>query len=149
MPYKNATETIYTFYCIIKKPMPNRFYDSNDEMYIGVTTKNIKQRFSQHKSDFRRGKFNTMSYQIFEKYGIDNCDIGFFIKLKNITQQEAHEIESMFIYMFNCVNKNKGIKPKCMSCYENTSYLKYITFFNAKTVHITYDENDIGTCVSI
>jgi hypothetical protein len=49
-------------------------------LYIGSTTKKIlSQCMSEHRSQYKRWKDgltnNVMPYTIFEKYGIDNCEI--------------------------------------------------------------------------
>jgi len=74
---------------IIEQPQMVRFYDIISDLgnmiYTGSTEKTIKRRFSVHKCQYKlwqQGKTNhTGSFDLFEKYGIENC------KIKEISSQ--------------------------------------------------------------
>jgi hypothetical protein len=78
--------------------------------YIGSTIQELKVRFSKHKSDYRRWKHGEMrftSFELFEKYGIDNCKIELIeiFPCNNRKELELHEGE-IIRESINCVNKN-------------------------------------------
>lgn len=84
-------------------------HDDGD-IYVGSTTKKyLSQRFAKHKIDYKRwqeGKRGlTKSYELFEKYGIDNCKI---ILLENIEAKDYNELaarEAHHIKILKCLNK--------------------------------------------
>ena len=81
-----------------------------DDVYIGSTTKEyLSQRMDKHRSDYKvwkngkRGK--TLSFDVFDKYGIENCVITL---LENVNAQSKNELqarEAHYIRTVNCVNK--------------------------------------------
>ena len=83
----------------------------NSEVYIGSTTKTyLSQRFSNHKALYKRwknGKTNyTASFNVFEKYGVDSCQIVLIEAYPCTTIEELHRREGYFIKHIKCVNKN-------------------------------------------
>jgi hypothetical protein len=80
------------------------------EIYVGSTTKQyLSQRMTAHRAAYNRwknGNCNKVtSYDLFDKYGMDNCQI---ILLENCpcgSRDELHARESHFIRTLNCVNK--------------------------------------------
>ena len=80
------------------------------EIYIGSTTKDyLSQRFVKHKSDYnywkKINKNYITSYNIFDKYGIDNCQI---VLLELVNANDFNELkarEKHFIKTLKCVNK--------------------------------------------
>lgn len=80
------------------------------DIYVGSTTKWLSQRMDTHRSEYKRfrvGKCKLVRvYQIFDKYGIENCNI---ILLENVncnTKDELLARESYYIKNFDCVNRN-------------------------------------------
>ena len=93
---------IYSIYC------PT----SDDELiYIGSTTKKyICSRFAEHKSDYKRFKEGNMygkcsSFEIFDKYGVDNCKIKLLEHVNCESRSELALKETMHIQLNQCVNK--------------------------------------------
>ena len=87
--------------------------DQNSDIYIGSTTKQyLCQRFSNHKAKYRQWKkgapreSHMTSYDIFEKYGVDNCQIVLIEAYPCTTVEELHRREGYFIKHIKCVNKN-------------------------------------------
>lgn len=83
-------------------------HDEGD-IYIGSTTKNLNTRFTLHKSNFKRyieNKYrNTSSFYIFEKYGIENCEIVLLEEFNCETRCELFAKEKEYILNNKCVNK--------------------------------------------
>ena len=83
---------------------------NDDEIYIGSTTqKYLSQRMVEHRSQYKRwkeGKMNLVSsFQLFEKFGIDNCEI---ILLESVVAKDINELksrESHHIKNIKCINK--------------------------------------------
>jgi len=99
------------------------------EIYIGSTTKQyLCQRMDEHRRSYRRwkeGKTNkTMSFDIFDNFGVENCQI---ILLENcpceskdeLTKREAHYIKSL-----KCVNKNIANRNQKQYYEDNKEKLK-------------------------
>ena len=87
--------------------------DNQDEgcIYIGSTTKfYLSQRMDAHRSDykkFKRGvKLYISSFDVFEKYGIENCRITLLETCSCNTKDELLAREAHFIRTLKCVNKN-------------------------------------------
>ena len=83
--------------------------ENNDgEIYIGCTKQPLSVRLSNHKYDYKRyqnGKYNYVSsFSIFQKYGINNCEIVEIEKCEDITNQELRKLESIYIKDLECVN---------------------------------------------
>ena len=80
------------------------------DVYIGSTTKiYLSQRMSNHRSKYKRwgnGIGNLMtSFNLFEKYGVANCQIS-LLELVNVnTKDELLEREGFHIKSINCINK--------------------------------------------
>jgi hypothetical protein len=81
------------------------------EIYIGSTTEDyLSKRFNGHKCNYKcwlnNGKSGKVSvYNLFNKYGVDNCKI---ILLENVhanTKDELISRESFYIRKLKCINK--------------------------------------------
>jgi hypothetical protein len=89
---------IYKIYC---KNEPD------DICYIGSTIQNINNRFSNHKSDFKKNRRFCQSKKIFEKYGIENCIIELIEKIECENKNILKNFEKKYIELFEkSVNKN-------------------------------------------
>ena len=84
-------------------------YEEGD-IYIGSTTKEyLCQRLATHKRDYKQWKQKLcnkiMSYELFDKYGIDNIKIV-LLELVNVnSKDELISKESEYIKNNKCVNK--------------------------------------------
>ena len=81
-----------------------------DEAYIGSTTKErLCQRMQQHRSSYFRYKKDVCkkvtSYDLFDKYGIDNCEIVLIELVNCNSKDQLHIRERFWIESTNCVNK--------------------------------------------
>ena len=80
------------------------------DIYIGSTTKPyLSQRMDTHRSDYKRWKLgkggHIRSYDLFDKYGIENCHILLIESYPCETRDELTSRESHFIRTLKCVNK--------------------------------------------
>ena len=81
-----------------------------DDIYIGSTTKKyLCQRMQEHKTRYnqwKKGKTRkTMSYDIFDLYGIENVKITLLENVECQSKDELHAREGHYIKLLNCVNK--------------------------------------------
>jgi hypothetical protein len=89
-----------------------KIYSNIDDSicYIGSTCKEkLCQRMSQHRNDYIgwcQGKRNKISsYEIFEKFGIENCKIELIESYPCNSKDELNKKEGEFIKQFNCTNR--------------------------------------------
>ncbi len=81
-----------------------------NEIYIGSTTKDkLCQRMATHRVHYKQwkeGKRNkTMSHELFDKYGVENCSI---VLIENVNANNKDELlarEKYYINSLKCVNK--------------------------------------------
>ncbi len=98
-----------------------------EDIYIGSTTKKyLSQRMDTHRNNYKLwkdGKTNkTSSYDLFDKYGIDNCVILLIENCKCETIDELRSREGHFIKTMKCVNKcvaGRSKKESDKNYYEN------------------------------
>jgi hypothetical protein len=80
------------------------------EIYIGSTTKQyLSQRMMTHKNDYKRWKcgkkHNVRSFNLFDKYGFENCKIILLETVEAKSLEELHARERFYILNLKCVNK--------------------------------------------
>ena len=80
------------------------------DIYIGSTTKQyLSQRMVQHRGDYMRFKNGihnkTNSFDLFDKYGVDNCDIILLESVEAESKDELTAREAHYIRTIKCVNK--------------------------------------------
>ena len=80
------------------------------DIYIGSTTKKyLSQRMDKHRSSYKRykdGKFHKFTvFDIFDKYGIDNCKIYLLESVNANSKDELLAKEGNYIKTLKCVNK--------------------------------------------
>ena len=85
-------------------------HDEGD-IYIGSTSKNyLSQRMVAHRNDYNRyksGKRNFVtSFELFEKYGIENCNIILLETVNANSKDELRSREGHYIKTLKCVNMN-------------------------------------------
>lgn len=81
-----------------------------NKIYIGSTTKEyLSQRMDSHRSEYKRWKLcktkKITAYEIFDEYGLDNCNI---VLIESFTCNDVNELrakEAHFIKTLTCVNK--------------------------------------------
>ena len=80
------------------------------DIYIGSTTKEyLSQRMDTHRSGYnywkKTGKKYISSFSIFEKYGIENCNIFLLEAINCQTKDELRTNEGRYIKSLKCINK--------------------------------------------
>jgi ribosome-interacting GTPase 1 len=83
----------------------------DEKVYVGSTTKQyLSQRMNAHRSAYKKwketDKNKVMSYELFDKYGIENCTI---VLLENINANSKDELlarENFYFKSLDCFNKN-------------------------------------------
>jgi hypothetical protein len=80
------------------------------DIYIGSTTKpRLSQRMTGHRSSYKlwkNGKSNKVtSFDVFDKYGIENCQIVLLESVNAKTRDELTARERHYIKTSECVNK--------------------------------------------
>ena len=84
------------------------------DIYIGSTKKKLKCRYATHKCNYNYWKEGRRArvrcFILFEKYGIENCEIVLLEEVENLTNEELRKIEARYITSLKCVNKNLPIK---------------------------------------
>jgi hypothetical protein len=94
----------------IYKIEPINIEDEGD-IYIGSTTKDtLAQRMTAHRGNYKYWKNNMKSaftsvYNLFEKYGVDNCKIFLLENYPCNSKDELRTREGYFIRSMKCVNK--------------------------------------------
>lgn len=113
-------------YCI--KPICE--YDEGDCYYGSTEQQYLCNRMAGHRNDYRKYKnskyhFITI-FDIFDKYGLENCKIYEVEKFDNITKQELLIKESEYILNNPCINKanpkpltKEDYKQKKQEYYQN------------------------------
>jgi hypothetical protein len=92
-------------------------YDEGD-IYIGSTTKQyLSQRISKHRTNYNQYKNGCIkqymtSFNLFDKYGIENCQIV-LLELVNVNSKaELYQREAHYIRTLKCVNKVIPLRTK-------------------------------------
>ena len=85
--------------------------DQESDVYIGSTCKvKLSYRMSGHRwayEQWKNGKFGHIrSYDIFDKYGIDNCQILLLESYPCLNKDELRQREGYYIKNTSCINKN-------------------------------------------
>ena len=81
-----------------------------DKIYIGSTTKQyLSQRMTAHRNGYKRWKAEkctrVTSYDLFDTYGIENCQIVLIEIFPCNSKDELHSREAFYIRSMTCVNK--------------------------------------------
>ena len=100
----------------IYKIEPIGDFDEGD-IYIGLTTQRLlSQRMGKHRCCYgcwKNGKCNkTSSFELFDKYGIDNCQILLLETVNTSNLDELKSREAYYIRTLKCVNKYTPIRTQ-------------------------------------
>ena len=103
--------------------------DENEPVYIGSTTKQyLSQRMAKHRSSYRgwlNGKEKKiMSYDIFDKYTINGCEIVLIENVNCNSKDELLRREKYHIQTNNCINKVIPLRTKAEYRLDNTEKIK-------------------------
>ena len=101
--------------------------DHESDIYIGSTCKpRLSQRLSKHKCDYNRWKdgkdHNVSSFKLFEKYGVQNCQILLLESYPCSNKDQLRKKEGYYIKAIPCVNKNipgRTVKESQKQYYKN------------------------------
>ena len=81
----------------------------NSKCYIGSTVQPLSKRMGGHRGDYKRFqdrlKTKTMSFDLFDEYGIENCSIILIENYPCETKEELLKRERYWIETTECVNK--------------------------------------------
>jgi hypothetical protein len=82
----------------------------DEKVYVGSTTKPyLSQRMDAHRSAYKRwqeGKIRkVMSFDLFDKFGVENCVIVLLENVNVKTKDELQARERYYITSTNCLNK--------------------------------------------
>lgn len=95
----------------IYKVEPIKAHASKD-VYIGYTTQTyLCERLASHKSNYKRyknGKYNNVTvFDLFDKYGVDNCKIELIENYPCKKKSELCAREKEYINNIACVNTSE------------------------------------------
>jgi hypothetical protein len=121
----------------IYKIEPLMDHDEGD-IYIGSTTKNLLcQRMETHRGNYRLWKngknSKVMSFDIFDKYGLENCVITLLETVNANSKDELQTRERYYIQSLKCVNKNIPMRT-IKEWYEDNKEQKKQYYENNKDV---------------
>ena len=78
----------------------------NSDIYIGSTTKKyLSSRLADYKISYKNNKTNNKCFQVFELYGVNNCEIVLIETFPCNTKDELLKREKCYIGLLKCVNK--------------------------------------------
>jgi hypothetical protein len=83
---------------------------SDEKIYIGSTFKTCEQRWKRHINNYKRWKDAKTrgcysSFDLFEKYGIDNCRIVLIKQYEVVDTRHLRVYEQLYINKFKAINK--------------------------------------------
>ena len=80
-----------------------------NKCYIGSTIEDLKQRMAKHRDkykQYKQGKYGkTMSFDLFDEYGVENCKIELIEMFSCNSKMELEAREGYYIKNEECVNK--------------------------------------------
>jgi hypothetical protein len=77
-----------------------------DDIYIGSTTTTLEIRMYRHLHYYANNTGGIRSTKIFDKYGVENCQISLIENFPCLSRKELFTREAFFINSLSCVNKN-------------------------------------------
>ncbi len=85
-----------------------------NEIYIGSTFNTLRDRFKCHKRDFntyKQGKHKYIaSFDLFDKYGIDNCSIILIKEYEVCDRIHMEAYEQLWINKLKSINKQSAFR---------------------------------------
>ena len=77
-----------------------------DELYFGSTTQDLSKRFYTHKREYNKNKnYKCSSSILFEKYGVENCEIVLVENFECENKEELNRKEGEYLLNHICVNQ--------------------------------------------
>ena len=118
-----------------------------DKTYVGSTAKAyLSQRFQQHKVQYKRWKNGVgvkyTSFELFDEYGLENCNIVLIESCLCNSKDEKNAKEGKYIRELNCVNKVVvgRTREETQKAYHQSDKGKIVKKEAAKK----YQQSDIG-----
>lgn len=104
-----------------------KIYSNIDDSicYVGSTCKEkLCQRMTQHRSEFKKwvedNKHKKLtSFELFQKFGIENCKIELLLLYPCNLKEELTKKESEYIKLLNCVNRHIPLRNKREHYHDN------------------------------
>lgn len=100
----------------------------SNEIYIGSTKQECRARWQDHKDQYNTYKRNKRSkvsvYDLFEKYGIDNCKIILIREYDVVDKYHLHALEQLWINRLKPINTQSAFRID--SLYRKYRYKKNI-----------------------
>jgi hypothetical protein len=87
-----------------------------DECYVGSTFQSLTYRWRDHKTcykHYKQGKEKVSyvaSYDLFDKYGVDNCAIILIKEYEVCDRRHMEAYEQLWINKLNCINKHSAFR---------------------------------------
>ena len=91
----------------------------NKECYIGSTTKSLAERIAHHRYAYKNGMGSLKSFEMFDKYGLENCKINLLMNYPCVSRRDLEKKEGEFIRNMECINKNIAGRTKKQYYKEN------------------------------
>ena len=118
-------------------------HDEGD-VYIGSTTKQyLSQRMTKHRTSYKSfidGKgCKVMAFDLFNKYGIENCDIILLELVEANSKDELHTREAHYIKTIKCVNRNVPNRTKREYYTDNKEKIQQYRQNNKERDHQYYE----------
>jgi len=86
------------------------------EIYVGSTHKSKEEAFREDKCQYKlylEKKFHYVTmFSLFEKYGVDNCEMEFIVTYDDISKEELRRREEAVRQRVECVNKNRAYRSE-------------------------------------
>ena len=93
--------------------------NKNKECYIGSTTKSLAERIAHHRYAYKNGMGSLKSFEMFDKYGLENCKINLLMNYPCVNRKDLEKKEGEFIRNMECINKNIAGRTKKQYYKEN------------------------------
>jgi hypothetical protein len=100
------------------------------DIYIGNTCRQyLSQRMDAHRYDYKRWKegklkYRTTSFQLFDKYGIENSNIVLLESFSSDSKESLFAKEAFYIKLLKCVNKFIPLRTKKEYNDDNKEFFK-------------------------
>ena len=117
-------------YAILEKGV--KLEDADGKVYIGSTAHYLAMRFGGHISEYVSGDAHCMSKELFEEYGVDNCEIILIEDYPCKTKRELNTREGQHQRTIKCVNKVIAGRTKEQYAVERRDFIlqQKIVFYN-------------------
>ena len=117
---------------------PNNSECDGDVYYGSSCEPYLSRRMQNHRADYKRwlnGKrLKTTSFELFQKYGVENCSIILVEKFPCESKEELHAREKFYIKNNECINKHIPLRTKKEYREENADKIKQYFKINAEKI---------------